>query len=62
MFAVFKVEEKVLVEKDLLAIRDTGSLSFVLKSFRNLRGMVLLICYFLAWLFCRELHEHLLVL
>ena len=43
MFAVFKVEEKVLVEKDLLAIRDTGSLSFVLKSFRNLRGMVLLI-------------------
>ena len=39
-FAVFKVEEKVPVKKDILAIKDIGSLSVVLKSFRNLRGML----------------------
>ena len=39
-FAVFKVERKIPVEKDLLAIRDVGSLSGVLKSFNNLRGML----------------------
>ena len=39
-FAVFKVEGKVPVEKDILAIKDIGSLSVVLKSFRNLRGML----------------------
>ena len=31
---------KVPVEKDILAIKDIGSLSVVLKSFRNLRGML----------------------
>ena len=40
MFAVFKAEGKVPVEKDILAIKDIGSLSVVLKSFRNLRGML----------------------
>ena len=39
-FAVFKVEGKVPVKKDILAIKDIGSLSVVLKSFRNLRGML----------------------
>ena len=37
-FTVFKVEGKVPVEKDILAIEDIGSLIGVLKSFRNLRG------------------------
>ena len=31
---------KVPVEKYILAIKDIGSLTVVLKSFRNLRGMV----------------------
>ena len=39
-FAVFKVEGKVPVEKDILAIKDIGSLSVVLKTFRNLSGML----------------------
>ena len=39
-FAVFKVRGKVPVEKDKLAIKDIGSLKVVLKSFRNLRGML----------------------
>ena len=39
-FAVFKVEGKVPVDKDILAIKDIGSLSVVTKSFRNLRGML----------------------
>ena len=40
IFAVFKVEGKVPVEKDILAIKDFGSLSVVLKSIRNLRGVL----------------------
>ena len=36
-FAVFKVEGKDPVKKDILAIKDIGSLSVVLKS---LRGML----------------------
>ena len=39
-FVVFKVEGKVPVEKDILGIRDIGSLSGVSKSFKNLRGML----------------------
>ena len=39
-FAVFKGEGKVPVEKDILAIKDIGSLIVVLKSFRNLKGML----------------------
>ena len=39
-FAVFKVEGKVPIEKDILAIKDIDSLSVVLKSFQNLRGML----------------------
>ena len=39
-FAVFKVEGKIPVEKNILAIKDIGSLSVILKSFRNLRGML----------------------
>ena len=39
-YSPFKVEGKVPVEKDILAIKDIGSLSVVLKSFRNLRGML----------------------
>ena len=63
-FVVFKVEGKVLVEKDILAIKDIGSLSVALKSFRNLRGMLdgHINLLFLAWLFHRERPQHLLVL
>ena len=39
-YAVFKVEGKVPIEKDILAIKDIDSLSVVLKSFKNLRGML----------------------
>ena len=39
-YAVFKVERKVPIEKDILAIKDIDSLSVVLKSFKNLRGML----------------------
>ena len=38
-FAVFKVEGKVSVRKDILAMGEIGSFSVVLKNFRNLRGM-----------------------
>ena len=39
-FTVFKVEGKVPIKKDIVAIRDIGSLSGVLKRFKNLRGML----------------------
>ena len=39
-FAVFNVKGKIPVEKYILAIKDIGSLSVVLKSCRNLRGML----------------------
>ena len=39
-FTVFKVEGKVPVEKYILAIKNIGSLTVVLNSFRNLRGML----------------------
>ena len=39
-FAAIKVKGKLPVEKDILGIRDIGRLSGVLKSFKNLRGML----------------------
>ena len=39
-FTVFKVEGKVPVEKYILVIKNIGSLTVVLNSFRNLRGML----------------------
>ena len=39
-FTVFKVEGKVPVEKYILAIKNIGSLTVVLNSFRNLKGML----------------------
>ena len=63
-FAVLKVERKALVEKGILAAKDIGSLSFVLISIRNLRGMLdsLIDLLVLAWLFHRELPQRFLVL
>ena len=57
---VFKVDGKVPVEKDILTIADIGSLSGVLKSFKNLRGMLPgpINLLFLAWFFDRELPQH----
>ena len=59
-FAVFKVEGKVPIEKHILAIKDIGSLSVVLKSFRHLGGMLYgpIDFLFLAWLFHRELPQY----
>ena len=53
----------VKFEKDALSIKDTGSLTVVLKSFRNLRGMLdgLVDLLFLRLLFDRERPQSLLV-
>ena len=60
---MFKLEGMVKFEKDALSIKDTGSLAVVLKSFRNLRGMLdgLVDLLFLRLLFGRERPQSLLV-
>ena len=60
---MFKLEGMVKFEKDALPIKDTGSLAVVLKSFRNLRGMLdgLVDLLFLRLLFDRERPQSLFV-
>ena len=60
---MFKLEGMVKFKKDALSIKDTGSLAVVLKSFRNLRGMLdgLVDLLFLRLLFDRERPQSLLV-